>query len=91
MINKLLNLQLTKEYCGVEKRSLKNIKKSRVDNNFRTKTGVIEIITKGTGLIRNELVNLKVDDLLISYNSVVGVMVNKGAKGGKARIVEVRR
>lgn len=91
MINKVLNLGVTKEYCGVAKRSLNNITKNRTDNGFRTDTGAIETIIRGTGLRRNELVNLKVKDLLTGFNAVTGVMVSKGAKGGKFRIVEVRK
>ena len=91
MLNKILNVNITKEYCGVAKRSLKNITKNRVDNGFRTSTGKIETIIKGSGLRRNELVNLKVKDLIINNNSVVGILVSKGAKGGKPRKVEIRK
>lgn len=91
MLNKILNVNLTKEYCGVAKRSLKNITKNRIDNGFRTSTGRIETIIKGSGLRRNELINLKVKDLIINNNSVVGILVSKGAKGGKPRKVEIRK
>lgn len=91
MLNKILNVNITKEYCGVAKRSLKNITKNRVDNGFRTSTGKIETIIKGSGLRRNELINLKVEDLIINNNSVVGILVSKGAKGGKPRKVEIRK
>lgn len=91
MINKTLDVGLTKNYCGVDKRSLKSITKSRVDNGFRTSTGALETIIKGSGLRRNELYNLKKENLLISNNRVVGVVVNAGAKGGRGRTVEVRR
>lgn len=91
MLNKLFGFGITKEYCGVDNRSLKNITKSRVDNGFRTNTEAIETIIRGTGLRRNELINLKTGDLIIGFESVTGVMVSKGAKGGKFRIVEVRK
>lgn len=91
MLNKILDVGITKEYCGVAKRSLKSITKNRVDNGFRTSTGKIETIIKGSGLRRNELVNLKIKDLIINNNSVVGILVSKGAKGGKPRKIEVRK
>lgn len=91
MLNKILDVGITKEYCGVANRSLKNITNNRVDNGFRTRKGTIEMILRGTGLRRNELVNLKVKDLIINNNLVVGILVSKGTKGGKIRIAEVRR
>lgn len=91
MLNKCLGVGITKEYCQVSKRSLKDIKNNRTYNGFRTDTGRIETILKGTGLRRNELVKLKVDNLLIDNNKVVGVRVVTGAKGGKQRDVSVRK
>lgn len=91
MISKVLDIQLTKKECGVSNRSLKNITNSRVDNGFRTESGAIETIIRGTGLRRNELVNLEVKDLLIGFGVVTGVIVSKGSKGGKFRIIEVRK
>lgn len=91
MLNKILNVNITKEYCGVARRSLNNITKNRIDNGYRTNTGKIETIIKGSGLRRNELINLKVKDLIINNKSVVGILVNKGAKGGKTRKVEIRK
>lgn len=91
MISKTLDISLTKKECGVKNRSLKNITKNREDNGFRTDSQAIETIIRGTGLRRNELVNLKVKDLLTSFQSVTGVRVRKGAKGGKSRIIEVRK
>lgn len=91
MINKCLDLGLTKSYCGVSKRSLSAITKNRTDSGFRTATGALETIIKGSGLRRNELYNLKKENLLISNNRIVGVVVSSGAKGGRGRTVEVRR
>lgn len=91
MISKTLDISLTKKECNVATRKLSNIKKNRIDNGFRTNSQVIESILKGTGLRRNELINLKVKDLLIENNKVTGVLVKKGAKGGKFRQVQVRR
>lgn len=91
MISKILDISLTKKECGVATRKLSNIKKNRVDNGFRTGSGAIESILRGTGLRRNELVNLKVKNLVIQDNKVVGVLVKKGAKGGKVREVQVRK
>ena len=90
-LNKSLSVGITKKDCKVQNRSLKNITKSRTDNKFRTDSQVIETIIRGTGLRRNELVNLEVKDLITSFETVTGVKVNKGAKGGKSRIVEVRK
>lgn len=91
MISKTLDISLTKKECDVATRKLANIKKNRVDNGFRTSSGVIESILRGTGLRRNELANLKVENLIIDRNKVVGILVRKGAKGGKEREVQVRR
>lgn len=91
MISKTLDISLTKKECGVATRKLSNIKKNRVDNGFKTESGAIESILRGTGLRRNELVNLKVKNLVIQGNKVVGVLVRKGAKGGKVREVQVRK
>jgi integrase len=90
MINKCLDLRLTKSHCGVVNRSLGAITKGKIDNGFRTATGAVETIIKGTGLRRNELRNLKKENLLISNGKVVGVRVITGAKGGRSRMVEVR-
>lgn len=91
MISKTLDISLTKKECNVATRKLSNIKKNRVDNGFKTDSGAIESILRGTGLRRNELVNLKVKNLVIQDSKVVGVLVRKGAKGGKAREVQVRK
>lgn len=91
MLNKCLDVGITKEYCGVSKRSLNNITNNRSNNGFRTQSGAIESILRGTGLRRNELVKLKVENLLIDGNKVVGVRVKTGSKGGRPRDVEVRR
>ena len=91
MLNKILNVNITKEYCSVAKRSLKNITKNRVDNGYTTNSGKIETIIKGSGLRRNELVNLKIKDLIINNKSVVGILVSKGAKGGNPQKVEIRK
>ena len=91
MLNKCLDVGITKEYCEVSNRSLKDITNNRIDNNFRTDSGAIETILMGCGLRRNELVKLKVDNLLISENKVEGVRVKTGSKGGRPRDVEVRR
>ncbi|MDY2883724.1 MAG: site-specific integrase [Romboutsia timonensis] len=91
MISKILNISLTKKECNVTTRKLSNIKKNRVDNGFRTSSGTIESILRGTGLRRNELVNLQVKNIIIENNKVVGVLVRKGAKGGKSREVQVRK
>lgn len=91
MISKTLDISLTKKECGVATRKLSNIKKNRVDNGFKTESGAIESILRGTGLRRNELVNLKVKNLIIENNKVTGVLVKKGAKGGKSRQVQVRK
>ena len=91
MISKTLGISLTKKECDVATRRLSNIKKNRVDNGFRTESGAIETILRGTGLRRNELVNLQVKNLLAENNKVVGVLVRKGAKGGKVREVQVRK
>lgn len=91
MISKTLDISLTKKECGVATRKLSNIKKNRVDNGFRTSSGAIESILRGTGLRRNELVNLKVENLVIQDSKVVGVLVKKGAKGGKVRQIQVRK
>lgn len=91
MLNKCLDVDITKEFCGVSKRSLSNITNNRSDNNFRTSSGAIETILKGTGLRRNELAKLKVENLLIDDSKVVGVRVKTGSKGGRPRDVEVRR
>lgn len=91
MLNKCLDVGITKEYCGVSKRSLGNITNNRSDNGFRTPSGAVETILEGTGLRRNELVHLKVENLLIDENRVVGVRVKTGGKGGRTRDVEVRQ
>lgn len=91
MLNKCLDVGITKEFCGVSKRSLNNITNNRSDNGFKTSSGAIESILRGTGLRRNELVKLKVENLLINENKVVGVRVKTGSKGGRPRDVEVRR
>ena len=91
MLNKCLDVGISKEYCGVSKRSLSNITNNRSDNGFKTSSGAIESILKGTGLRRNELVKLRVENLLINENKVVGVRVKTGSKGGRPRDVEVRR
>ena len=88
MISKILDISLTKKECDVANRSLKNIKNSRDDNGFRANEA-IETILRGTGLRRNELVHLQVKDLITSFDSVTGVIVSKGAKGGKFRVCEV--
>lgn len=91
MISKTLDISLTKKECGVATRKLSNITKNRTDNNYRTCSGTIETILRATGLRRNELVNLQVKNLIIENNKVVGVLVRKGAKGGKTREVQVRK
>jgi integrase len=91
MISKTLDISLTKKECDVATRKLSNIKKNRIDNGFRTASGAVESILRATGLRRNELVNLKVKNLVIEDNKVVGVLVKKGAKGGKVREVQVRK
>ena len=91
MLNKCLDVGIDKEYCGVSKRSLNNITNNRSDNKFKTSSGAIETILRGTGLRRNELVKLKVENLLIDDNKVVGVRVKTGSKGGRCRDVEVRK
>lgn len=91
MISKTLDISLTKKECNVATRKLSSIKKNRVDNGFKTESGAIESILRGTGLRRNELVNLKVKNLIVKNNKVVGVLVRKGAKGGKVREVQVRK
>ena len=91
MISKTLGISLTKKECNVATRKLSNIKKNKIDNGFRTSSGAIESILRGTGLRRNELVNLKVKNLVIENNKVTGVLVEKGAKGGKSRQVQVRK
>ena len=91
MLNKILNVNISKEYCGVAKRSLKNITKNRIGNGYTTNNGKMETIIKGSGLRRNELANLKIKDLIINNNSVVGILVSKSAKGGKPRKVEIRK
>lgn len=89
MISKTLDISLTKKECEVATRKLSNIKKNRIDNGFKTESGAIELILRGTGLRRNELVNLKVGNLVVQDNKVVGVLVRRGAKGGKTREVQV--
>ncbi len=91
MISKTLGISLTKKECGVANRSLKNITNNRIDNGFRTDTGRIETIIRGTGLRRNELFHLEVKDFLTSFKSATGVVVTRGGKGGKSRIVEIRK
>ena len=91
MLNKCLDVGITKEFCGVSKRSLDNITNNRSDNGFKTSSGAIETILKGAGLRRNELVKLRVENLLIDDNKVVGVRVKTGSKGGRPRDVEVRK
>lgn len=91
MISKTLGISLTKKECDVATRKLSNIKKNKIDNGFRTSSGAIESILRGTGLRRNELVNLKVKNLVIENNKVTGILVEKGAKGGKSRQVQVRK
>lgn len=90
MISKILNISLTKKECNVRNRSLKNIKNSRVNNGFKGSNKITTII-KGTGLRRNELEHLEVKNLITSLNCVTGIKISKGAKGGKSRIVEVRK
>lgn len=91
MISKILDISLSKKECDVATRKLSDIKKNRVDNGFRTNSRVIESILRGTGLRRNELANLKVKNIIIENNRVTGILVKKGAKGGKSRQVQVRR
>lgn len=91
MLNKCLDVGITKEFCGVSKRSLNNITNNRSNNGFRTQSGAIESILRGTGLRRNELAKLKVENLIIDENKVVGVRVKTGSKGGRPRDVEVRK
>lgn len=90
MINKVLDLGITKDYCGVAKRSLSNITNNREDNGFRTESGAVETILRGSGLRRNELVKLKAKNLLIVDKKVVGIRVVTGSKGGRCRDVQVR-
>ena len=68
-----------------------SVSKNKVDNGYRTNSGKIETIIKGSGLRRNELANLKVNDLIINDNCVVGILVRKGAKGGKTRKIQIRK
>lgn len=89
MISKILDISLTKKECDVATRKLNNITKNRTYNGYRTSSEAIETILRGTGLRREELVNLKVKNLLIKDNKVTGVLVKKGAKGGKFRQVQV--
>lgn len=91
MISKTLGISLTKKECEVATRKLNNITKNKIDNGFRTESGAIESILRGTGLRRNELYNLKVKNLVVENNRITGVLVRKGAKGGKAREVQVRK
>lgn len=91
MISKILDISLTKKECDVATRKMSNIIKNKIDNGFRTNSGAIETILRGTGLRRNELANLKVENLLIEDNKVTGISIRKGAKGGKNRNVQVRR
>ena len=91
MISKTLDISLTKKECNVATRKLSNIKENRTDNGFRTSSGAIESILRGTGLRRNELINLKVKNLVVQGDRVVGVLVKKGSKGGKVREVQVRK
>ena len=89
MLNKILNLGLTKKYCNVDNRSLKGITQNRTSNGYKTPSGRLELIIKSTGLRRNELYNLKKSDLLIDKGRVVGVRVRRGSKGGRPREVDV--
>lgn len=91
MINKTLGLGITKKGCGVENRSINSIKNNRSDNGFRTKSGVIEQVIKGSGLRRNELGYVTKKDCIYQENKVVAIRVNQGAKGGKTRVAEVRK
>lgn len=91
MISKTLNISLTKKECDVATRKLANIKKNRTDNGYRTESGTIESILSATGLRRNELVNLKVKNLLIDNEKVTGILIESGSKGGKERQVQVRK
>lgn len=90
MLNKCLDVGITKEYCGVSKRSLSSITNNRSDNGFRTDTGAIETILKGAGLRRRELVKLNVNNLITDGNKVTGIRVVTGGKGGRHRDVQVR-
>lgn len=89
MLNKILNLGLTKTYCNVGERSLKGITQNRTSNGYKTPSGRLELIIKSTGLRRNELYNLKKSDLLIDKGRVTGVKVRRGSKGGRPREVDV--
>lgn len=91
MISKCLDISLTKKECNVKNRSLKKIKNNRESNGFKTNSQVIETIIKGSGLRRNELLNLKRDNLLESGKAVTGIIITKGAKGGRSRVVQIRK
>lgn len=67
------------------------ITNNRSDNGFRTYTRVIEMVLMGTGLRCNELVKLKVKNLIIDNEKVVGIRVETGSKGDRPRYVEVRK
>lgn len=89
MLNKTLSLGLTKSYCNVKNRSIKEITKGRVGNGFKTNSGSLELIIKSTGLRRNELYNLKKSDLVINGDRVTGVRVSRGSKGGRPRDIDI--
>lgn len=89
MLNKIFGHDLTKEYCGVSNRKLADITNNRNFNGYKTKEGKLEILFQGTGLRRNELVNLKGESLVFHDNKLVAVNVVKGAKGGRIRVAEV--
>lgn len=89
IVNKLLDLNISKKECNVAKRSLINRKNNMTDNLYRTKDGIIEKFVEGIGLRRRELKHLQVKDCIMQGEELVGVRVYRG-KGGRYRVAEVR-
>lgn len=89
LVNKLLDLNISKKECNVAKRSLSNRKNNMIDNLYRTNDGVIEKFVEGVGLRRRELKHLEVKDCIMQKGELVGVRIYR-AKGGRYRVAEVR-
>ena len=89
-VNKLLDTDITKKECGVEKRRLENRTKNQVDNGYRTKDKIAERFIEGSGLRKRELQHLKLSNCIMEGDELVAIRVYR-AKGGRYRVAQVRK